>query len=183
MQSIDLLLFHSVGAGFTPDPRLLQVALRTTLVATWTIVAVLAVAAGRRRDARVDVLLTLLCAGLVGMLAHALAAHFDSPRPFMLGLSPDYGRHSERGGFPSTHASVMFAVAVFMAWRPRLRLFAGVVALMAVATGLARVYLGIHFPLDVLGGLALGAVTGSMFAALRSLFDRWHRSSSRTTST
>ena len=168
MQSIDLVLFNIFGAGFTPDPRLLQLALRTSTVAIWLIVAVIATTAWRHRATRGDALLVLLCAGLAQMLAHALAAQLDMPRPFMIGLSPDYAGHSGRGGLPSTHACVMAAVATYMAWRPGMRWASVVTALLAVVTGLARVYLGVHFPFDVLGGFALGALVGTLMALLRA---------------
>jgi len=164
MQSLNLVLFHWLGAGFDPQPRLLAFALLTSSLATWMIVAVVATLAWRRRPVRTDIFTILVCAGAVGMLSHAMAAWFDTPRPFMLGLSPDYARHSGRGGFPSTHACVMSAVAVYLAWRPRMRVAAGMVALLAIATGLARIYVGVHFPLDVLAGFVVGAVGGTAFA-------------------
>jgi len=170
MQSINLMLFRSFGAGFTPIPQLLQIALLTTVLASWLIVAVLAVTAWRHRGVRSNVLVALLGAGLISMLSHALAAWFNTPRPFMVGLSPDFALHSGRGGFPSTHASVMFTVAVYLAWWPQMRIAAAIVALLALATGLARVYLGVHFPLDVMGGLVIGIVAGSALAGLQALF-------------
>jgi membrane-associated phospholipid phosphatase len=166
MQSINLMLFRSFGAGFDPNAGLMQIALTTSGLASWLIVVVVAYTTLRRRGTRSDAVVILLGAGLIGMLSHSLAAWFDTPRPFMMELSPDYALHSGRGGFPSTHASVMFTVAAYMAWQPRMRAAAAIIAFLALATGLARVYLGVHFPLDVLGGLGLGMVTGSALAAL-----------------
>jgi undecaprenyl-diphosphatase len=58
------------------------------------------------------------------------------------------------GSFPSGHASVAFACATVIAWRvPRLGVPAFV---LAAAIAWSRVYVGVHWPLDVLGGAVLG---------------------------
>ena len=57
--------------------------------------------------------------------------------------------------FPSAHAATSFACAtVLAAFEPRLR-----VPLYVLATliALSRTYVGVHFPLDVIAGAALGA--------------------------
>ncbi|HEX8086666.1 MAG TPA: phosphatase PAP2 family protein [Solirubrobacteraceae bacterium] len=60
--------------------------------------------------------------------------------------------------FPSGHASTTFACAVAVAILvPKLRWPA---LGLAATVGLARVYLGVHYGLDVLAGAALGSVIG-----------------------
>jgi len=77
--------------------------------------------------------------------------------------------------FPSGHATVSFACATVLALAvPRLRL-----PLFALATLIAfsRVYVGVHYPFDVLAGAALGVGTA---IALRMLAAALRRSASRT---
>jgi len=72
------------------------------------------------------------------------------------------------GGFPSDHAVVAGAatVGVWLVSR-RLGLLA---ALASVVMGFARVYIGAHYPQDVLAGFALGGVVGLVgYAAARPL--------------
>lgn len=70
----------------------------------------------------------------------------------------------QRGlGYPSGHAAVALALglmapqALGVAHRPAHDLAA---AGVAAATGATRMYVGAHLPLDVVGGLAIGAITG-----------------------
>ena len=58
------------------------------------------------------------------------------------------------GSFPSGHATVSFACATMLAfYAPRA---APAFFLLAVAIAWSRVYVGVHYPLDVLGGAVLG---------------------------
>jgi membrane-associated phospholipid phosphatase len=66
--------------------------------------------------------------------------------------------------FPSGHAMTAFAVAAAVAaLAPRAR---WPVLALAAAIGFSRVYLGVHFWIDVLAGAALGAAIGLLVAAL-----------------
>jgi undecaprenyl-diphosphatase len=64
--------------------------------------------------------------------------------------------------FPSDHATLAFAVGV-MVWRFNRRL--GLVLLLfGVLTAFARVFVGVHYPSDVLGGAVLGSVVSLLIA-------------------
>ena len=66
--------------------------------------------------------------------------------------------------FPSGHTSSAFAAA-FALWRQNRRL--GTPALVLAAfIGFTRLYLYVHFPTDVLGGIALGLAVGALGALL-----------------
>ncbi len=67
--------------------------------------------------------------------------------------------------FPSGHAVIAFGIVVLLAPYLRRRWLLLVVAL-AVLNSVARVYLGGHTPLDVLGGAAAGALAGALLNLL-----------------
>jgi len=63
-----------------------------------------------------------------------------------------------RFSFPSNHAanSAAIAMALFPFYKKSLRFTVP----LAIAVGFSRIYLGVHYPSDVLGGFAIGAVIG-----------------------
>ena len=67
--------------------------------------------------------------------------------------------------FPSGHTSASFAVSVV--YCKRLPITYGVLAiLLAVAMGLSRLYVGVHYPSDVVGGAVLGALISLLVCAV-----------------
>ena len=76
-------------------------------------------------------------------------------------------------GFPSNHAANGFAIAVSFHWFTRKRSALWLYPL-AIFVGFTRVYLGVHFPFDVLFGFAVGLVSGLLgvliFKSLETLF-------------
>jgi undecaprenyl-diphosphatase len=116
-----------------------------------------------------------LAIGVQAVAVWALKAAIGRVRPWLaLGLPAPIG-HPHDGSFPSGHAAGSFCVAAFLAvllpavWRGS-RGRAQAVALggflLAAGIALSRVYLGAHFPSDVLGGALLGAVVGATAAKM-----------------
>jgi len=75
-------------------------------------------------------------------------------------------------GFFSSHASNSFALAVFLPafLRNKIRYFTTIALLWATLVSYSRIYLGVHYPGDVLAGAIFGAGFGYLFAFLYRLF-------------
>lgn len=108
--------------------------------------------------------------------SHLLRPAFARRRP-CYALPPDavrwIGHAADVGCFPSLHAANFFAMAV-VAWTVDRRLGIAAVA-VAIAVALSRVYLGVHWPGDILGGAVWGAMAGSLGAAVLRRGSRWAR--------
>ena len=81
-------------------------------------------------------------------------------RPWLVveGLSALVAEHDPHS-FPSGHTCASFAAA--LAWRPYLPKRWGNAALVcAVLMGFSRLYVGVHFPTDVLVGALIGLLSG-----------------------
>lgn len=101
--------------------------------------------------------IAVLSADLVAWLLKALV---ERPRPFQSILDLDtLMRATEGTSFPSGHAATSAAGAVVLSLlAPRL---APAFVALALAIGFSRIYVGVHYPTDVLAGLAIGAAIGA----------------------
>ena len=118
-----------------------------------------------------------VAAGASWVLSHVAKALADRPRPYEVVAGAVLRQHPAHGtSFPSAHTAV--TVAVVIALVPFLpRALAAVAIAYAVLVGWSRVYLGVHYPLDVLGGAGIGmAVGGVVLLALGVLLHRAGRS-------
>ena len=71
-------------------------------------------------------------------------------------------------GYFSGHASNSMAVAVFTGFllRDRFKYLIFILLFWAALMGYSRIYIGVHFPLDVVSGFAFGALSGYGFYKL-----------------
>lgn len=85
---------------------------------------------------------------------------------------PDGDTDRHNSSFPSQHATAAAAVAVLVSKRhDRLGWFAWAVALWI---GLSRIYLGRHYPTDVLSGYLLGAIASWLVLRGERWFEKLH---------
>lgn len=76
------------------------------------------------------------------------------PRPFMLGLGHVWLNHAADSSFPSDHVTVFASVGLTLLFGGANRL-AGTVLATGAMVAWARVFLGVHFPLDMAGAMAV----------------------------
>ena len=79
-----------------------------------------------------------------------------------------------RFGYFSAHAANSFGLATFFAafWGRDKRLWATLLIIWSLLVGYSRIYLGVHYPLDVLTGCLAGGFLGWLFARLFLKADR-----------
>lgn len=108
---------------------------------------------------RTGVVVTLSVIGGT-ILSTTLKALFDRPRPDLTG-SVDVFTSSFPSGHATVSAVVFLTIGVLLAERaltwPARIFYVGSAVLITLLIGISRVYLGVHYPTDVLAGWSLGA--------------------------
>jgi len=166
---MEYLIFHLIARIATPWLDFLMVVLSESCI--YVILVVMTYFITRKNKRFPALFISVLSSLIIGILLKAITS---SPRPcesqlpfmhevFVNGIL--YCRDSvfpfEFGSssFPSVHAAILFSILPFTSHDRRF--FIGFLC-YAILISLSRVYLGVHYPHDVLAGIVIGAVIGDV---------------------
>jgi len=166
LYSIDLAVFyffnHTISTGFLDKFFSIITDVNKWYIAYVILVGIAFFKGGRRgKIAVIGLILLIVVTDQTGY--RILKELFERVRPCNV-LTDVITPVGCAGGFsfPSNHAVNNFAAAVFL-----LRLFPNykwIFLAVAILVSISRIYLGVHYPSDVLGGALIGAAFGYLFS-------------------
>jgi undecaprenyl-diphosphatase len=158
LENLNLLWFSLVNA----DAGLHGWRLRMALFAAQSLVLLVPIGLlglwmsgqAAQREAAVKALLATVCALGINALIGLMWYH---ARPFVAGAGHTFMPHAPDSSFPSDHGTIMFTVALVLAFsrNPVARRFGVSLLPLAIVVAWARVFLGVHWPMDMLGAMAM----------------------------
>ncbi|MFC5520558.1 phosphatase PAP2 family protein [Polaromonas jejuensis] len=114
---------------------------------------------GRRNLALRAALVAMLGIGLNQLIGLA----WPHPRPFAIGLGHTWIAHAADSSFPSDHMTVFSSIGISLLLGGEV--WFGVLTLAAaLCVGWARVFLGVHYPLDMLGAIGVALFAHAVIA-------------------
>ena len=165
-RALDERLFRAAnaGAGRTGDAFFTGT---TELGSIWASAGAATVLAmtGRRRAAAKG----LAAASAAWLAGQGLKELFGRPRPYE--ADPDGGRlligHPMASSWPSSHPAVFLAFVTVAGREARLGVAArGAFTALSGVVGASRVYVGVHYPADAVGGLLLGRAVAELVSGV-----------------
>ena len=115
-----------------------------------------------RPERRGGLVATAIAAALALGANQIVGQFWYEPRPFMIGLGRTLMAHAPENSFPSDHTTFMMTVGIGLIATGAAPRWGRIVTIAGVLVAWARIYLGVHFPLDMIAS----AIIAGIFAAL-----------------
>ena len=166
IEQLNFSLFHLINqyAGMNPllDTSMVLIAKYMPLL---VVAGMLILWVFRGRKTR-DIILYGFYAALIGLVINYLIGSvYYHPRPFVVPTGTLLFSYPADSSFPSDHSTIMFSMAFMLAYFKRTRIPGLIFLVLGLMGGTARVFAGVHFPLDILGSLLVSWI--SVFVVLK----------------
>lgn len=160
MESLNQTLFLWLNAAEHPSALALMPAIFLAEWFIWTIPLLIGIGWLRGNEDTRKAMLVATASGLLGLFINQfIGLVWSHPRPFMIGLGHIFIPHVADSSFPSDHLALWWAVAFSLLLQGVQRNAGITLTLSGVLIAWARIYLGVHFPLDMLGAATVAAIS------------------------
>lgn len=167
MENWNTALFLVLNAGASPSRFALFVAMVSADYLIFLVPLMLMVGWLRGDTSRRTLMLEATASGLFALLINqGIGLVWQHPRPFMIGLGHTLIPHVADSSFPSDHLTLLLAVGFSFLIAARWSMCGIILLVIALPMAWARIYLGVHFPLDMLGAAVVAAASATCCAGL-----------------
>ncbi len=172
--TLNQYLFLAINASAHPDTVTVGVA---DVTASWLVYAVVLLAPALwvwgRQSARGALLATVVGVSLALGLNQLLGLLWYEPRPFMIGLGHTLAFHVVENSFPSDHATFLWSFGFGLIVTGATRSWGVLVCLCGLLVAWARIYLGLHFPIDMATSFFVAITGGALAQVALPPSQRW----------
>jgi len=155
----DLHLFQAIHPTVPPSPFMLHLVRAFADGPLVLTVAMLGVMVALPRLSMRSMAFKAVAVATLALIVNALIALvWERARPFVAGAGQAWMTHAATGSFPSDHLTAQWVVAGLLLLDRRTRACGIVIGLLGLPMAWARIYLGVHYPGDMLGALIIAAL-------------------------
>ncbi len=168
LNPFDTILYHWINgmAGHSPILDALMIFFAKDAMEIYVVLFVIAWFTLPKRDIKNrHALVVAGFAGILALIINVAISHvWFRPRPFTVfqkGTFTQLIPHSSDASFPSDHTSGSFGFAA-ASWGKQQKWISYTFTMIAVIVMFARVFVGVHYPTDVIVGLVIGTISGKV---------------------
>lgn len=162
MEALNQAFFLALNASAHASPLLVAIAV---FLAKWPVAIVMLLAVIvviQEKTGKTQLSIKLFLTVLLAMaITYVIRESWYHPRPFVIGMGQQLLAHEPTPSFPSFHSTFLFSVGLALLRSGVNRAFAVIALVLGLLTAWARVYLGVHYPFDIIGAFIVAS-----FAAL-----------------
>jgi len=169
----NITLFTLLNAGVNPSGWALALAKFIALYVVYVIPAsfILIWLKGHSVQ-RSALLFNAMATCLALLMSFFIGLAWYYPRPFVAGIGYTYLSHVPDSSFPSDHMAVMWTVGWAFLWQRPLRKLGLLFLVFAISVAWSRIYVGVHYPLDMLGAMVLAILSVSLLKPFHLWIER-----------
>jgi len=119
----------------------------------------------KRGDKTKDIVLYGVYAAVIGLLInYIIGLVYFHPRPFMIPTGTLLFSYPGDSSFPSDHTTLMLSLTFMLTYFRETRKMGLLFVVLGLIGGFARVFCGVHFPMDILGSVVVSLIiTAAIF--------------------
>ncbi len=107
--------------------------------------------------------------GSIGLILNFLISLlYFYPRPFMIHIGHLLIPHSYDTSFPSDHTTLILSIGFYLLFLSELKIQGIVISIIGVLVGLARVFCGLHWPMDIIGSGVVAMLSVLLILSVRN---------------
>ncbi|WP_441366755.1 phosphatase PAP2 family protein [Acinetobacter lwoffii] len=155
LDQLNLYLFHILNV---PDQTSIWMINYASLIAhdlVYLFLLIFAIAWFRGSyEVKTGIIKAFIFTAITLLMSEVLSAILNTPRPFVIDVGRTLIEHASTGSFPSNHMSIFSGIAFAYYFSPQ-RDLGRILIWTAWLVAWSRVYVGVHFPIDMLGAFLM----------------------------
>lgn len=166
LENLNLQLFHAINAPLTASSldQYFGIFIANDTLYLLIIGLIMAWFLGRY-STKALVLKAIITTIIALLIGYVVSLVFPHPRPFVIDAGQTLITHAATASFPSNHMLIFSSIALCYLFSKQIKL--GIALLiLAIMVAWARIYVGVHFPFDMLGAVAIAILTNLMIKQL-----------------
>lgn len=151
IEQLNLELFHILNVPSQASELMMNYAMFIAHDLVYLLLVIFAVAWFKgNRETKTGIVKAFIFTAITLSISEILSAVLHTPRPFVMHVGQTLIEHDATGSFPSNHMSIFSGIA-FAYYFSLKRDLGRILLCVAWLVAWSRVYVGVHFPIDMLG--------------------------------